>query len=307
MHTTAKGVRAQGVDLSLEYLGNLRSVAQLFQARKRVRQIAADYDVVHAQYGSACALVTAAAKTVPKVLTLRGSDWQVYRSSMTFLSVHTRLASAMTKFCIGNYASVLPVSKKMMHELKKFVPESKLKVMPSPIDTAEFAPMDKREARRKLGFQDNDEKWVLFNSRNLDNPVKRFDLAKRAFDIAQARLGNLRLRLATDLSHAEVPLFVATCDVIVCTSANEGWPNSIKEALACNVPFVATDVGDLREIAEVESSCRICPADAEVLADNICQVLADTGMHDLRKHAQKMSLESTSERLVSLYQSLRVG
>lgn len=304
VHTTARGVRARGVDLQLEYLGNLRSVPQIFRARKRIREMARRFDVVHAQYGSACALVTAAANGVPRIVTIRGSDWQIHRSSLNFLNLHTRLASGLTKASIGSYDCILPVSNRISAELSKFSAGAQLEVLPSPIDISRFLPMNKREARRRLGFPDGDEKWVLFNSCNLQNPVKRFELAERAFEIAQERHGDLRLRLATDIPHEEMPLFVAACDLIICTSENEGWPNSIKEALACNVPFVATDVGDLQEIANIEPSCHVCPADAEQLANNICDALTGPEPQDLRKYVRDMSLDSVSDRLVSIYQSV---
>ena len=304
VHTTARGIRARGIDLHLEYVGNLRSVPQIIRARKRIRRMAPDFDVVHAQYGSACAIVTAAANGVPKVLTIRGSDWQIHRSSLSFLRLHTRLASMLTKASIGSYDCVTSVSNRLSAELSAFAPDAQLKVVPSPVDMSRFVPLDKRDARERLGFPDNDEKWVLFNSRDLRNPIKRFDLAKRAFDIAQERNSHLRLRLATELPHDEMPVFVAACDLIICTSENEGWPNSIKEALACNVPFVATDVSDLKDIASVEPSCRVCPADAELLAENICDVLAEPGPEDLRRYVRDMSLDAVSDKLISIYQSV---
>ena len=78
MNTAAEGLRAAGVDLTLEYLGNLRSPGNLARARARVRARARDFDLVHAQYGSACALATNGARGVPSVLSIRGNDWSVH-------------------------------------------------------------------------------------------------------------------------------------------------------------------------------------------------------------------------------------
>lgn len=304
VHTTGRGIRAHGIDLRLEYVGNLRSVSQIFRARKRIREMASEFDVVHAQYGSACAVVTAAVKGVPKVLSIRGSDWQVHRSSVNFLSAHTRLASMLTRSSMGSYDCITSVSNRISAELSAFAPHARIELLPSPVDVTRFIPLNKQEARARLGFADADEKWVLFNSGNLKNPIKRFDLAKRAFEIAQERHGHLRLRVATGLPHEEIPLFVAACDLIICTSENEGWPNSIKEALACNVPFVATDVGDLQDIASIEQSCRVCPADAAVLAENICDVLENYESPELRPYVRDMRLEAVSARLIAIYESV---
>ena len=304
MNIASTGLSSRGVDLHFEYLGNLRSITNLLKARNRLRRLATDFDLVHAQYGSACALATAAIDGIPKVLSVRGNDWNVHNASIGFHYFHTRLARAMTRRSLERYDRVLTVSRRVAEDVQRFSPCSTVLTMPSPIDLGCFVPRDKREARSLLGFPDNTEKWVLFNTLRLNDPIKRFSLAKEAFELAKARHGNLRLRVATDLPHDVLPLFTAACDVILCTSETEGWPNCVKEALACNVPFVSTDVSDLWDIARVEPICRICPADPVVLAENICDVVASQKYPDLRGYVAAMSLDSVSDQLVGIYESL---
>jgi teichuronic acid biosynthesis glycosyltransferase TuaC len=304
LQTTAEGVRKRGVDPYLEYLGNLRSVRNLWRARRRVRELSKKFDIVHAQYGSACALATAGADGIPKVVSIRGNDWNIHQDSFEFHYFHTRLASAMTRLSLGRYDCVLAVSQRLATALKNVFPRSNVATLPSPIDLGRFIPRDKQEARAILGFPNNTEKWVLFNSLILDNPVKRFTLAKQAFELANRRWGNLRFRVANDLPHELVPLFTAACDLILCTSETEGWPNSVKEALACNVPFVSTDVSDLAEIARKDGSCRICSPVANALADGICEALAWPEPRNVRRHVARMSLDATSDRLIGIYDSL---
>jgi glycosyltransferase involved in cell wall biosynthesis len=304
MHNTVEGVRARGVDLHLHYLGNLRSIPQLLRAREQVRRLAADFDLVHAQFGSACALATAAATTVPKVVTICGSDWHTHSATRGFFYFHTRLAALFTKLALGSYDGVLAVSQRLAAEVAQAAHRAQVAVAPHPVDLARFVPRDKQEARALLGHPGCTEKWILFNSLRLNNPIKRVALAEQAVAMAQARCGNVRLRIASGLAHDAMPLFVAACDLILCTSDNEGWPNSVKEALACNVPFVATDVSDLRAIAEVEPSCRVCPADPQLLAASICDVLQSQHPVDLRRYVAGMSVPAVSDQIVSFYQSV---
>jgi teichuronic acid biosynthesis glycosyltransferase TuaC len=304
LRTTAEGLRARGVDLQLEYLGNLRSPAQILRARIHVKRLASAFDLVHAQFGSACAVVTAAVEDIPKLLTIRGSDWATHDATFGFSYFHSRVAAALTRRAIKSFDGIISVSRKIAAEVAGAAPHAFVVVLPSPIDLAVFLPRDRGEAKALLGYPDCAEKWILFNSLDLRNPIKRFDLARDAFEIAQAKHGNLRLRLATNLPHDQMALFVAACDLILCTSGKEGWPNSIKEALACNVPFVATDVSDLRDIAAVEPTCRVCPADAGVIATNICDVLAGERPQDLRRHVAWMSVESIADQMLSTYQSV---
>jgi glycosyltransferase involved in cell wall biosynthesis len=266
--------------------------------------MAADFDVVHAQYGSACALATAGVGAVPTVLSVRGNDWNVHHDRLTFHYFHTRLARTMTRMAIGRFDCVLAVSRRMADELGRFAPDAHLDMVPSPIDLDRFVPMDRAQARAQLGETEREEKWVLFNSLRLDDPIKRYGLAKEAFDIANARRGDLRLRIANDLPHDMMPLFAAACDVILCTSETEGWPNSVKEALACNVPFVSTDVSDLRDIATLEPSCRVCAPDPVSLANGLCAALDAGGTPNLRQYVRDMNLGASSDRLIQIYEML---
>lgn len=304
INTAIEGIRALGIDIELEYLGNLRSVTNLLRARARLRVLAKEFDVVHAHYGSACASAAAAIQGVPKVLSIRGNDWNVHDESFGFLYWHTRLARYMSQRAIPSYDCVLAVSKRIASELQEKFPRSRIETLPSPIDLKKFVPRHKAEARALLGHSGRNERWILFTSLRLADPVKRYPLARAAFALANAKCGNLRLQIAHDLPHERVPLFVAACDLILCTSETEGWPNSVKEAIACDVPFVSTDVSDLRDIARQEPTCRICPPDAVILADNICDVLASPSCPGIRRHVCGMSLEAGSQQLANLYRSL---
>ena len=304
VNIAAAGMRACGVDVHLEYLGNLRSGTGLAAARKRMSEITKGFDLVHAQYGSACALATSAAEGLPKVVSIRGNDWNLHSESLGFLYGHTRLARGMTRWSLGGYDCILSVSDRIGSELRAFAPRARIETFPSPIDLERFVPRDKLEAWAQLGYPNCTDKWVVFNALNLNDPIKRFPLAQAAFELASARCGNPSLRMAHGLPHDALPLLVAACDGLLCTSETEGWPNSVKEALACNVPFVSTDVSDLRDIARQESTCRICPPDAVAIAKNLCEVLESSERPDLRRHIAGMSQGTASRKLTKIYESL---
>ncbi len=304
MFIAAEGLRKLGVKVHLEYLGNLRNPISMLYARNKLNKMAGSYDLIHAQFGSACALATAGVKAVPKVLSLRGSDWNTYNGQDLFYYWHTRMARLFTKHSVKHYDLVIAVSQRIRKELVHLFPNINCITIPDPINLDTFTAKDKTELRNETGSITFDEKWVLFNSNSQHNPIKRYDLAKKAIELASEKNDKIRLKIASNLPHDKIPDFVAACDLILCTSTAEGWPNSVKEALACNIPFVSTDVSDLAEISSKESVCKVCPPNPEILADAILDALNHPHDYNLRKYVEMMEIEKTSQKLLDLYEEL---
>src|SRR5207248_2664939 len=49
------------------------------------------------------------------------------------------------------------------------------------------------------------------------------------------------------------------CDALVFTSMQEGSPNAVKEALACDLPVVSVPVGDVAQRIGGVAGCELCP------------------------------------------------
>ncbi len=296
MHTTAKGLKEIGVDLHLEYLGDLRSPLRIAHKRKYIRLLAEKFDIVHAQYGSACALVTSAVKDQPTILTIRGSDWKRYGSPISFSYYHSWMAFLMTRFSLPGYSAIITVSNRFRKSIEPYAPKAKYLVLPAAIDLDKWPVYESKNQ----GMY----KRVLYTSQRLYDPVKNYELCKKVMNVTNKHIKDVVLVVATDIPYEEMPAFVASSDVILCTSESEGWPNSIKEALACNVPFVATDVSDLADIAAQEPSCRVCLSDVNILAKNLCEVLQMPRPRNLRKFVEPMDIKASSIKLCSFYESL---
>ncbi|WP_279385042.1 glycosyltransferase [Methanosarcina barkeri] len=56
------------------------------------------------------------------------------------------------------------------------------------------------------------------------------------------------MRFTGPVNHEDIPLWISASDILVLPSLSEGRPNVILEALACEVPVVATDVGGIPEL-----------------------------------------------------------
>ena len=295
MYTAARGMAALGVDVRLEYLGNLRSPIRLAAARRQIRRIASNFDLVHAQYGSACALATSCCG-LPSVVSLRGNDWYVRRFGQRWL--HNKLAHLFTRAALPAFHAAVCVSHRMAREVAAIAPRLPIEVIPSAIDLSRWP------ARTSPRPGPRPPHRVLFTANNQLDPYKGARLLDAAVSLATARVGEIEVVRATGIDHDAMPALVASCDVVACASKTEGWPNSVKEALACGLPFVSTDVSDLRMIAEIEPSCRIAAADPAAFADALCAVLSQTGLPPLRRHVEPMDLAASSRRLLALYERL---
>jgi glycosyltransferase involved in cell wall biosynthesis len=228
------------------------------------------FDVVHAQFGQSGLLAWGA--RIPLVVTYWGSDLQgIVRPDGTY-GWSSRLQRFASRFVARRAAEVIVVSKHMT----RFLPPraaAASRVIPGGIDFDLFRPMDRAGARRELGLP-LDRHLVLFPA-DPQRPVKRYPLAKQAVAwVNQHQEMEVDLVVLSGVSHDHVPVYMNACDALILTSKHEGSPTVVKEALACNLPVVAVDVGDVRERIGHVAGCAVCENDAvETIAEDLQRVL----------------------------------
>src|SRR5215813_6801688 len=104
--------------------------------------------------------------------------------------------------------------------------------------------------------------------------------------------------------HGEVPIWLNASDVLLLTSLHEGSPTVIKEALACNLPIVSVNVGDVRERIWGVDGCYIAAPDPSDLAAKLNLVYSGRRRVAGRVKMQELSLERIALKLKNLYQDL---
>lgn len=100
--------------------------------------------------------------------------------------------------------------------------------------------------------------------------IKRFDLAQSA--IAELQDSATQILTVSGKRNEDMPWYYNAADVMLLCSESEGSPTSVKEALACNLPVVSTDVGDVREIMSGIEGCEICEGNVKSLARGLKRV-----------------------------------
>lgn len=105
------------------------------------------------------------------------------------------------------------------------------------------------------------------------------------------------------VSHDQLADWYRAADMTVLCSESEGLPNVLRESVACGTPFVSTDVGSIREIADPDYSELVPKHDAAALAQGIEMVLS--GPHRAAaQNYQPRTWRETARDTVSLFEEL---
>ncbi|WP_257300304.1 glycosyltransferase [Haloarchaeobius sp. FL176] len=241
------------------------------------------YDLVHANYGLTGPFALAQ-PTRPVVLTLWGSD---VMSDSTPLTATSRLAASHSDAVI---ASSEPIAESLS------VPHE---VVPFAMDTDRFRPVDREQARDEVGWEP-DGRVVLFPY-HPDRSVKDYERADRIVASVDDRLDEpVELRWIWGVDHEMVPLYMNASDAVLVTSRRESGPMVVKEAAACNVPVVSTDVGFVSAVLDGVEQSTVADTDAE-LVDALVEILRADVRSDGRRETEFLTPERMGNRLVDLY------
>lgn len=292
-------LQAAGVDVDVFHFQAQKNVARYVKAWLAVRRQLRSkrYDLIHAQFGQSGLM--ALPKRLPYVVTLRGSDilGTVSDRSGQYTAAG-KINQRISRMVAAKADAVILVSEHMQANLPGL---ERCNIIPSGIDFDLFRIMPRDEARLRLGLP-MDERLVLFVG-NPEQARKRYQLAKAAVNILNDRLP-VRLVVGWGVPHTDIPLYMAACDALIFTSMQEGSPNVVKEALACDLPVVSVAVGDVEQrIGDVEG-CELCRDEApESIAAALERVLLRGKRVEGRKSVEHLSETSITQQVISVYRS----
>lgn len=227
------------------------------------------------------------------------------------------------------HATIVPSRELLDIALRQYrVRSAKVIWIPNGVDAERYTPGRDWEFRRSFGFSDSD---VVFLSVGHLRPVKNLALLMRAFalaDVANARLlivGNGPCmpeleQLATELHIAERVVFAGAtdstlpfyraADAFALSSATEQMPMALLEAMACALPAISTDVGDVAEILGAHAGNRVIASqDHGAYAEALTAVAqapvarAAAGAYNRARCANLYSLERMLTAYTEVYSS----
>lgn len=261
------------------------------------------YELIHVHTAEA-ALAARFHLGTPIIATYLGDDILGDRQADGTMSHGARLRARLLRAHASLFAGTITVSAAMHDVLPRRARRRNI-IIPQGVDAELFRPMPRNEARARLGW-DRDERVVLFAATKTQSPAKRLWLAEEACALAGERLGQIRLEVASGIEPDTVPLLMNAADCLLVTSAVEGSPNVVKEALMCNLPVASTPAGDIEELLDGVAPSWLCPPDAASLADALVACLETPGQRSNgRAAAARLTADAVAARVLDVYRDVR--
>jgi glycosyltransferase involved in cell wall biosynthesis len=245
----------------------VRAASELLRRHRHER-----FDVVHAHFGLTAWPAFAARGSV-RAVTLHGTDLAHPRSR--------RITLAALPFL----DLVAAASEPLRNQVPRWAMRGRSAVLPSGVDLARFHPIARGEARAALGL-DPEGPYLLFPA-DPRRPEKRYDRA-------QAVAGDVRLLALGEVDRAQVPQYVNAANAVLVPSDREGFGLAVLEALACDVPVLATPVGIHPDALSGVKGTYCGPFDEASWHGALARHLAD---RDPRIHGRKAAERFSTDRM----------
>jgi glycosyltransferase involved in cell wall biosynthesis len=299
VHTQVEALREAGVDVEVLVLDgpNRKLIYPKGVAQLRRRIAAEPPDLVHAHY-SYVGVVGRTQRRVPLVLTYHGDDILGTVDVTGRTTTVSRAISAGGAVLGELVDAVIVQSDQMAARFRR----KDVHIIPHEVDLRTFHPTDRAQARAELGL-DPERHYALFAASPAIG-VKNFPLAERAVAAARRTVPDLELLVVEREPQPRLALYMSACDVLAFPSWQEGSPNIVKQAMACNMPIVATDVGDVRSLISGTDGCHIVSTEVEPFAQALAEEAALRRRTNGRDAVAHLSSELVAERLIRVYEDV---
>jgi glycosyltransferase involved in cell wall biosynthesis len=281
-------LRRLGLELSVVLVDGATTRLNYFRGAALVRRALDRFpaDLVHAHYGLTGAIAVTQ-RRAPVVTTFHGSDCNGDRPWQTAVSWF------VARLCNPIFVSA---------ELAAGIGCEGAPVIPAAVDLEVFKPIERREARRTLGWPEDGVVALLPGSRQVAR--KRADLFDAALEHARTTVPGIRGTSLEGLGREQVALMMNAVDVTVMTSNYEGSPVAVKESLACLTPVVSVPVGDVEPFLRGLPGCSVVPRESARIGDALVSALGAERSPELRERAAMFSRPIVAELVAEVYRAV---
>ncbi len=300
-----------------------------------------NFDLVHAAFlmppGFLGAIVATEIER-PFIVSVRGSDWEVLRYSIQH--------AANLRWVLERADYVTSVSSELMQKIHQMVRVKEGKVMLNVFDASIFDARalleitrehnDRLQILTETFLRMKSQGGAVIGTAGLLRPVKGFHILLQAFErvvkvypdtcllvvgkFIQESYKRDMLKQISDsglkrqvvftgyIPHREVMAWMKEMDIFALSSLHEGSPNALIEAMACELPIVASQVGGIVDIVEDNKNGLLVPTDdADMLSQKLQLLLEDMelrkriGRAGKKKVANQFSLAQETENWIDIY------
>ncbi len=294
-----ESIARMGARVTVKFVDGQSTTRNYVSGIGEVRRMAtsANFDLVHAHYGLAG--FVAIFQPLPLVVSFCGDDLLGTSDGAGGVTVKSRIARRASHLAARRADAIICKSDGLRAALPRASDRTRAHIIGNGVDTGMFSPGSRDTARRRLGLA-AEERLVLFVFSGSQR-VKRLDVAEAAVARLIADGVSARLWVVRDVPHASMPDYYRAADCLLVTSDSEGSPNAVKEALCCDLPLVAVDVGDIARWAALTTESHVVPRDPAAIAHALHDVLARRLRADGRRVRVELSLDLVATRILQVY------
>ena len=260
-------------------------------------------DIVHAHYGLS-AITAELQSIVPVVTTFHNGETHQW-----WVNLLSSLMSLRAKHVIYVAQHVRDLS---------YFKARNYSIIPCGVSLEDCVVMDKEEARKKLRWSAK-KKYILFGGA-FDNLRKNYKLLAEAVEcLKNEGMNDIECIEMRGMTREQCVLRMNACDVFALPTKNEGSPQALKEAMACNCPIVATNVADIKHLLGGLPGHYLLPNktgdaawwkgdehSAEELAELLKKAFAFEGRTEGRKRIVELgySNDMVAKKIIKIYESI---
>lgn len=252
------------------------------------------FDLIHAYFLPMAGFVGVYAGNylnIPSVVSIRGND--IERAAFDPSKFSHVMYALQNATAITTNASILA------KKAKAFI-DREIHIIPNGIDAALFKPMERNEAlaemlqvegqrSKVIGFvgELREKKGLATLLSGYAQLAKKISASllivgevregedKKFFDEFRNSNPEYRITITGQVPHKDLPAYYSLMDIFVHPSLRDGMPNAVLEAMACEIPIIATPVGGVMDVIEDGvNGFLVNVIDADGLAQKMAEVLS---------------------------------
>jgi glycosyltransferase involved in cell wall biosynthesis len=289
----------QGIEIELLDIKGNESLLNYLKAIKRIKDIISKkrIDLIHAHYGLCAIPIILSKVKIPTLLSLMGSDLLGSADKEGNLTFRGKIDRYISKYALKRVDYIIVKSQEMKNHIRK---NDNVIVIPNGINFNTFKPENQEIVRKRMKIHRDD--FVALFLGSPEEHRKNYLLANQAIKVYHEQYKHqIKLINPFGIKQEKVVDFMNSSDVLIMTSFWEGSPNVIKEAMACNLPIISVDVGDVKEIISNTFNCYLVEYSAGEIAKHLNYIFENRQRSNGRTRIEHLRDDIVASRIIDLY------